>query len=55
MEEKKEWNTVELQQEFEVQSFMAPFVVVTRKSDGVKGTLQFNHSPRIYYGFVEDK
>ena len=45
------WNTTELQQDFEVTGFAAPFVVVRRRSDGVKGTLEFSHSPRIYWGF----
>jgi hypothetical protein len=31
--------------------FAAPFVVVRRKSDGVKGTLEFTHSPRVYFDF----
>ena len=30
---------------------MAPLVVVRRKSDGVKGSLMFQHSPRFYFGF----
>jgi len=25
---------------------------VIRKSDGVKGTLEFIHQPRFYFGFV---
>ena len=33
------WNTKELQQDFTVQGFASPCVVVIRKSDGVKGTL----------------
>ena len=45
------WSTAELQDEFQVHSFAAPYVIVTRKSDGVKGTLQFNHDPRVYFGF----
>ena len=45
------WNTQELTQDFNVQGFMAPFVVVTRKEDGVKGMLEFQHNPRYYYGF----
>lgn len=49
------WDTDELRQDFEVVGFMAPFVVVQRRSDGVRGTLKFNHSPRIYFGWVEDK
>jgi hypothetical protein len=48
------WDTAELQQEFEVLGFLAPFVVVKRRSDGKKGTLEFKHSPRVYFGFRED-
>lgn len=51
---KLEWDTDELQRDFTVQSFLAPFVFVTRKADGVKGTLQFDHHPRRYYGWQED-
>jgi hypothetical protein len=49
------WNTEELGRDFDVQGFMAPFVVVKRKSDGVVGSLEFQHSPRFYYGFTPDK
>jgi len=49
------WDTQELARDFTVQGFMAPFVVVTRKADGVRGTLEFTHSPRFYFNFVEDK
>lgn len=45
------WNTTELQQDYSVVGFMAPYVVVQRKSDGVRGSLLFQHSPRLYYGF----
>ena len=45
------WSTDELGREFEVIGFMAPFVVVRRKSDGVKGSLEFQHQPRFYFGF----
>ena len=34
--------------------FSAPFVVVRRRRDGVKGTLQFNHNPRVYWDFAPD-
>lgn len=47
------WTTAELQEEFEVLSFAAPFVVVKRKSDGALGSLEFTHSPRIYFGWRE--
>jgi hypothetical protein len=49
------WDTQELSAEFEVTGFMAPLVVVKRKSDGVMGSLEFTHSPRFYFNFVEDK
>ena len=48
----KVWNTDELQQDFEVRGFMAPMVVVRRRSDGAVGSLYFQHGPpRFYYGF----
>lgn len=45
------WDTTQLQEDYEVIGFAAPFVVVRRKSDGVKGTLEFAHSPRVYFDF----
>jgi hypothetical protein len=45
------WDTTELQNDFDVLGFMAPFIGVVRKSDGVKGSLMFQHSPRLYYSF----
>lgn len=48
---KNVWDTKELGEAFEVHSFMAPFTTVTRKSDGVVGTLVFQHLPRFYFGF----
>ena len=51
----RKWATQELTAEFEVLGFAASFVVVRRKSDGVKGTLEFTHFPRVYFGWTEDK
>jgi hypothetical protein len=45
------WDTRELQEHFTVNSFAAPFASVTRKSDGVRGLVQFQHHPRLYYDF----
>ena len=45
------WDTSEMQAEFEAVGFMAPFIVVRRRSDGVKGSLTFQHNPRLYYSF----
>ncbi len=48
------WDTTELARDFEVKGFAAPFVVVVRKSDGVIGSLMFQHTPRFYYAFRPD-
>jgi hypothetical protein len=48
------WNTDQLREQFEVHGFLAPFIVVTRKADGVKGSMEFTHSPRLYFNFVAD-
>ena len=31
---------------------MAPFISVKRKRDGRKGSMEFQHSPRLYFNFV---
>ncbi len=49
------WDTQELAEEFEVIGFLAPLVVVRRKSDGQKGSLEFQHMPRFYFNFVLDR
>lgn len=48
------YDTLELQVLFTVHSFAAPFVIVTRKADGMNGSLEFQHSPRYYHSFVPD-
>lgn len=48
------WTTEQLAQDFDVEGFLAPYVVVRRKSDGQRGTLAFRHSPRIYFGWQPD-
>jgi len=45
------WNTDQLSEDFEVLGFLAPLVVVRRKSDGRKGSLEFQHTPRIYFNY----
>jgi hypothetical protein len=45
------WDTEELQRDFIVDGFSWGVVVVIRKSDNLKGTLEFDHSPRFYYDF----
>jgi hypothetical protein len=43
--------TAQMQEQYEVLGFAYYMCVVKRKSDGVKGTLDFDHSPRVYYNF----
>ncbi|MCY2927545.1 MAG: hypothetical protein NT031_19320, partial [Planctomycetota bacterium] len=45
------WDTGQLAADFEVLGFLAPYVVVKRKSDGQKGSLLFQHQPRFYFSF----
>ena len=54
MAAQQEWTTEQLQDDFDVIGFASPFVVVIRKSDGVKGSLEFTNGPRVYFGFKED-
>lgn len=49
------WDTNELQQDFIVHGFLAPFVVVTKKETNEKGTLMFSHRPRYYYSWTKDE
>jgi hypothetical protein len=46
------WDTAQLSEAFEVLGFMAPYVVVRRRSDGRKGSLEFQHGSRFYFNFV---
>jgi len=45
------WDTQELGRDFRVEGFLAPFVIVRRKSDGQRGSLMFQHDPRLYFSF----
>jgi hypothetical protein len=45
------WDTNDLRRDFDVLGFAAPLVVVRRKSDGVRGSLEFQHNPRFYFSF----
>lgn len=49
------WDPQELRRDFDVQGYLAPIVVVRRRSDGVIGTLEFQHQPRFYFNWREDK
>lgn len=45
------WSTSQMQQDFEALGFQAPYIVVRRRADGVKGSLEFQHNPRLYFNF----
>ena len=47
----KIWSTEEMSRDFDGLGFMAPYIIVRRKSDGVRGSLEFCHSPRLYFNF----
>jgi hypothetical protein len=38
---------------YEFTGFALGMVVVRRRSDNQRGTLEFTHNPRVYYGFQE--
>lgn len=43
--------TDEMTSQYDVHAFTYGLVEVTRKSDGVRGTLMFHHMPRYYFRF----
>jgi len=45
------WDTDQLIEDFEAIGFMAPLVVVRRRSDGKKGSLEFQGNPRFYFSW----
>lgn len=49
------WTLAELQQQFEIIGFGAPLVVVRRRVDNKLGTVIFQHAPRFYWGWAEDR
>jgi hypothetical protein len=48
----QQWTTEQLREDFDVLGFAMGIVVVRRKADGVKGSLDFTHAPRVYFNFV---
>ena len=48
------WDAAQVANDFDLLGFMAPYVVVRRKSDWCKGSLEFQHLPRFYFNFVLD-
>ena len=48
------WNTTELQRDFRVIGFLAPFVHVRRRDNREEGSMEFQHNPRFYFNFQPD-
>lgn len=48
------FSTEEIREKYDVLGFLAPFVVVKEKASGLKGSLEFLHSPRFYFNFNYD-
>jgi len=46
------WDTKQLQEDFEVQSFLAPFISVVKMTTGEKGIMSFQDMPRYYFSFM---
>ena len=45
------WDTGELQRDYIVIGFLAPFVVVRRRDNREEGSLEFQHQPRFYFNY----
>lgn len=48
------WDTQELQRDFIVEGFLAPFIVAVHRGTGMRGSLEFQHSPRFYFHWEPD-
>lgn len=48
------WDTAELTNSFEVVEFLAPFVLVRRRSDQQLGSMEFQNQPRFFFNFESD-
>ena len=46
---------LELEREHEVLDFQPPLVLVRRICDGVRGTFVYQHHPRFYYNWQQDR
>lgn len=49
------WSNDELVEIFEIHMFDPPYVHVIRKSDGVRGTVAFIETPRLYFAFQPEE
>lgn len=49
------WDHEQMQKEFSVRGFLAPYVMVTNKETGARGVLEFQNSPRFYFRWTEER
>jgi hypothetical protein len=49
------WSNEELLEKFEVTSVDPPYVHVTKKADGQRGTVAFIDTPRLYFAFQPEE
>ena len=49
------WDPQELGRDFVAIGYLAPYVVVRRKTDGLRGSLEFQPDPRFYSNWKEDR
>lgn len=49
------WTSEELLAEYEISHFDPPYVYVIRKRDGIRGTVAYIESPRLYFSFIPQK
>lgn len=47
------WTTTDVSHEFSIEGFATPFLIVKRKSDGVRGTVEWTGNPKVYFDFRE--
>jgi hypothetical protein len=46
------WDSFTLVRDFNIVRFADPLIVVVeRRADGVRGTVEYQHDPRFYWGF----
>ena len=52
--EKNVYSTKEVEEEFEIISFLAPYCTARRRSDNKQGVLEFCDNPRFYFDFKQE-
>lgn len=45
------WTVEQVEAQFEIEAFCPPLACATRRADGVRGTLVYQHCPRYYWSW----